>query len=356
MQQTANPWPLRLYYLLHCHLSCPWWEARYTPWLTHPTYNGSSSPRRPKGSDSRWSRPRFQFIKEPYFSRASQCHCWVGRAKNPNKNPVAERAIQDLEEELLQHKPGGCSVSVVGLVLVTARLNLHLRHLGLSSCELWTQRSQFTNKQLPISDYQVIAEKHQQRTSNHTSSENHCCLLPQAPELQVGDLVYLIPDKNKSQSCDLYIIVKVDGRWCFVKKFRGSQLRAFSYKVKLSDCYAVPPTNVITSRPTVPPPQDDDDVPDHTNVDRSPDPVPLHPLPPAPPEITNPLTPLPVIPKCLLVFLLRAPLVFSRTSRTVPAQPRMIEIWHFPHQLTLRVVRRGIANLHSTYVIMFVIS
>ena len=94
----------------------------------------------------------------------------VGRAKNPNKNPVAERAIQELEEELLRHEPGGRPVSAVGLALVTARLNSRVRHLGLSSRELWTQRSQFTNEQLPISDYQVIAEKHQQRTSNHTSS------------------------------------------------------------------------------------------------------------------------------------------------------------------------------------------
>ena len=136
-----------------------------------------------------------------------------------------------------------------------------------------------------------MAEKHRKRTSKHTSSKkskNPCGLLPHTPELQVGDLVYLISDKKKSQSRDRYIIVKVDGPWCFAKKFRRSQLRGFSYKVRLSDCYAVPPSNVITSRPTVPPPQDDDDIRDHTNADRSPDPVPLHPLPPALPEITNP--------------------------------------------------------------------
>ena len=70
----------------------------------------------------------------------------------------------------------------------------------------------------------------------------------------------------------------------------------------------------------------------------------------------TPLRPLPVIPKCIPVFPLRAPLAFLRTSLIVPAHPRMIDILYFPHRLPLRVVRRGIANLHSTYMIMFIVS
>ena len=103
----------------------------------------------------------------------------VGRVKNVNKNPVAEKAIHELEEELLRQEPRGPPLRVSGLALATARLNSRIRHLGLSS----------------ICDYKVIAEKHQQRTSNHTYSEkskNHSGLLPQTPELQVGDLVYLL--------------------------------------------------------------------------------------------------------------------------------------------------------------------
>ena len=35
-------------------------------------------------------------------------------------------------------------------------------------------------------------------------------------------------------------MVSVDGLWCNVRKFTGSQLRSTSYRVKLSECYRVP--------------------------------------------------------------------------------------------------------------------
>ena len=61
----------------------------------------------------------------------------IGRIKN--KNPVAEKAVQELEEELLRQEPGCGSVSEAGLAIATARLNSRLRHQGVSSRELWMQ-------------------------------------------------------------------------------------------------------------------------------------------------------------------------------------------------------------------------
>ena len=95
----------------------------------------------------------------------------VGRVKNKNKNPVAEKAVRELEEELIRQEPGGRPVSAVGLALATARLNSRLRLPGLSSRELWTQRNQFTHEQLPLSDYDLILGKHEQRSTNHAPSE-----------------------------------------------------------------------------------------------------------------------------------------------------------------------------------------
>ena len=95
----------------------------------------------------------------------------VGRVKNKNKNPVAEKAVRELEEELIRQEPGGRPVSAVGLALATARLNSRLRLPGLSSRELWTQRNQFTHEQLPLSDYDLILGKHKQPSTNHASSE-----------------------------------------------------------------------------------------------------------------------------------------------------------------------------------------
>ena len=84
----------------------------------------------------------------------------IGRAKNVNKNPVAERAIQELEVELLQREPGGGAVSQLDLSVAIARLNARIRFSGLSSRELWTQRSQYNHEQLPISDRDIIIEQH----------------------------------------------------------------------------------------------------------------------------------------------------------------------------------------------------
>lgn len=60
----------------------------------------------------------------------------IGRIKNKNKNPVAERAVQELEDELLKQEPGGGPIDQVSLAIAVARLNARLRRQGLSSREL----------------------------------------------------------------------------------------------------------------------------------------------------------------------------------------------------------------------------
>ena len=44
----------------------------------------------------------------------------VGRVKNKNKNRVAEKAVRELEEELIRKEPDGRPVSAAGLALATA--------------------------------------------------------------------------------------------------------------------------------------------------------------------------------------------------------------------------------------------
>ena len=214
----------------------------------------------------------------------------VGRVKNRKKNPVAEEAVRELEEELIRQEPGGRPVSEVGLAIATARLNSRLRFCGLSSRELWTQRNQFTHEQLPLSDSQFILAKHDLRSSNNFFSEkskNPRGLVPNSPPLQTGDLVYLVSDKDKSRDRDRYIVVSTDPPWCFVKKLGGSQLRTSSYKVKLSECFPVPPSVVVSNHPGPPVYQDKDEEP--LTVTPAAPSVPVQPtlFPPAPPELTT---------------------------------------------------------------------
>ena len=210
----------------------------------------------------------------------------IGRVKNVNKNPVAEKAVAEVEEEILRQEPGGGPITDVQLVLVIARLNARLRSLGLSARELWTKRNQFNNDPIPVSDHQLILEKNKQRQANHPHSEkskNPLNKEPSAPSLLVGDIVYLHCDKSKSRARDRYIVTSIDGEWCYIKKFTGQQLRSFSYKVKLCECYRVPSTIPSGQRPTV---TEDDyaDMPeDSGDLHASP-----YQPPPSPPDLLQP--------------------------------------------------------------------
>ncbi|XP_066029493.1 uncharacterized protein [Pocillopora verrucosa] len=167
----------------------------------------------------------------------------LGHAKNPNKNPVAERAVQELENELLRQEPLGSSVSPLTLAVATSALSSRIHSRGLSSREMWTQRDQFSNKQLPLADDHIISLQHEQRLSNHPLSERSKApgqSRRPTPLIDIGDLVYLHSDLNKSRARDRYLVVAIDPPFCNIKKFIGSQLRSSSYHVKLSECFKVP--------------------------------------------------------------------------------------------------------------------
>lgn len=170
----------------------------------------------------------------------------IGNAKNPNKNPVAEKAIQELEDEILRLDPGCRGVSPLLLSLATARLNTRIRGRGLSSREMWTQRDQFFNRQIPVEDHNLILRQNATRLANHPHSETSKApsgrvLLP--PHVTTGDLVYLHLDRNKSMARDRYLVVSVENPWCNIRKFVGNQLRQSSYRVKKKDCFKVEPSD-----------------------------------------------------------------------------------------------------------------
>jgi hypothetical protein len=158
----------------------------------------------------------------------------IGRVKNVNKNPVAKKCIAELGDELLRVSPEGGAVSPVTLAIATANLNTRICDGGLSACEMWYQRGQFTNSQLPISDLHLIREQHSHRIHNHPASEKSKTPSGQrraSPALQVGDLFNFRWVQNSCMRCN-------------VRKFAGSQLRSTPYCIKLSECFLV--TNNFT--------------------------------------------------------------------------------------------------------------
>ena len=125
-----------------------------------------------------------------------------GRVKNPNKNPVAKKAISELEQELLRQVPNGGPVTNLIQAMAISRLNSRLRRHGISSREMWTQRDQFTHAHHPISDRDIISDQHKQRIQNHPYSERckNITRTYSTPNIiSIGDLVYLPIDHDKTE-------------------------------------------------------------------------------------------------------------------------------------------------------------
>ncbi len=217
----------------------------------------------------------------------------IGRAKNINKNPIAERAVQELEAEIRRDNPTGGQLTSVSLAIATARLNSRIRSGGLSSRELLFQRDQFTNTQLPLDDQKVIIDQSNRRHHNHQYSEtskghNH----PRAPaaDIHVGDVVYLYNDNNKHTARQRYLVTNVEGAWCNIRKFAGAQLRNTSYRVKLSDCYKVSPSPQLGDVGLYPHDTYDEDEVTHVTM-TGPEQAPIPPLT-VPHELSHPEGPL----------------------------------------------------------------
>ena len=186
--------------------------------------------------------PCFVALKEDDQLKRLNINLDIGRVKNPNKNPVAEKAILELGDEMLRVASARGVLSKSELAIAVAQLNSRIRREGLSSRELWTQRSQYTHEQLPICDRDLINNQHEKRLYNHRSNEktkSRNKISSNQDFVEIGDLVYLYSDKNKIDRRQRYLVVKVIDDWLYVKKFVGNQLRNSSYKVKRSECFKV---------------------------------------------------------------------------------------------------------------------
>lgn len=163
----------------------------------------------------------------------------MGDEKNMNKNPIAERCISEVHFQLTKLQPGGGPISSSTLARAISNLNSHLRESGLSSLEIWTQRDQITGEQLPISDRNIIRDRYEQRLRSHKSSAKYSSRgksEPKYPSVNVGDLIYLIQDRDKTKARDRYLVIAVEHPKCTVQKFCGSQLRSRAYRVDMADC------------------------------------------------------------------------------------------------------------------------
>ncbi|CAH1266400.1 B4GALNT2 [Branchiostoma lanceolatum] len=275
--------------------------------------------------------PGFQALTQDTWLAENHLQIEIGEFKNINKNPVAERAIEEMREELCKVDPLGQPVSPAQLAVITARVNAKVRSNGLSSREYLFQRDQFNGEQIPLSDKSLLAKQNQRRLDNHTPSSKSKASTRQvrpAPLITVGDLVYLHADRDKSQARNRYIVTAVNRDFVHISKFIGRQLRSRTYKVRPAECYLVPsqvspqhrhPTYSETDS------DEDDAVSDeHENFVVPPD---IPATPPAVPEQNHhqnipaptgiPVTP-PAVPEQNLQQNFPAPSEFPATPPAVP--------------------------------------
>ena len=168
----------------------------------------------------------------------------IGDAKNINRNPIAERAVQDFHEELCKLKPEGGKISNTDLSMILASINSRIRFSGFSAIEIWTQREMLSGNKIQL-DLKSLSElKYDQRIKQHIPSARYKgrgLTEEKIVHASVGDIVYLLQDRDKTRSRPRYIISEIlDQGFCRVYKFTTNQLRGKAYRVRLSDLIKVP--------------------------------------------------------------------------------------------------------------------
>ena len=88
--------------------------------------------------------PGLQALRDSIVLHQHHITLDYGRVHNPNKNPVADKAIIELHNDILRNLPDGGQLSPTSLANVVSQLNSRLRLSGLSAWEIFHQWDQFS--------------------------------------------------------------------------------------------------------------------------------------------------------------------------------------------------------------------
>ena len=193
----------------------------------------------------------------------------LGRTKNPNKNSIADKAIQELESEIVRIEPSGARISNRQLTFALQRLNSRIRLHGLSAYELMFRRSQYTASTIDNLDSDIISSQHTSRVSNHLPSYNS--QQPRsAPRSRhtdhtpiEGSIIYLKNDKSKHMARERYIVTKIDGDWLTIQKLLRDRFCSKQYRIHISECFTIPFNRFPNNNNLMMSSEDEDDSEDH---------------------------------------------------------------------------------------------
>lgn len=174
----------------------------------------------------------------------------LGRTKNKNKNPVAEKAISELERELKKFKPRGETISSVDLAKALRTLNLRIRNRGLSASEIIYQRDLTHGDQISFNDKDLALSQQNIREQNHIpSAQSKTPRGRKATKFHpgVGDLIFIKSDGDKHVAREQYIVIACNEKFLQARKLAASGFRSKIYDLKFSEVYPVPCPRLPTS-------------------------------------------------------------------------------------------------------------
>ena len=170
-----------------------------------------------------------------------------GRVHNKDKNPVVDKGISELISEMLRQQPEGGQINNIDLALAVNQLNARIRGRGLSSWEILTQRDTVSGQQLDIDDNILLQQQTNTRLENQASSAKYKArggALAMPASVSVGSLVYIKTDGSKTRARERYLVVRIVGNNCILKKLLSSSLRNKEYTLKLTEVYPVLPNTL----------------------------------------------------------------------------------------------------------------
>ena len=127
-----------------------------------------------------------------------------------NKNSIAtvDNAIKELEDELIKLSPHDPSVNKPLLSLATRSMNTKIRNRGLTASEILFSRDENTQTNLDIKDENLARQQMQIKTTNNNHAINSrfkTCKEPNK-DINKGDTIALIADKDKTKSRDVFLV------------------------------------------------------------------------------------------------------------------------------------------------------
>ena len=156
--------------------------------------------------------PGFQKLRQDDLLTKHGITLDFGLTKNPNKNAVADKAIQEFEDEILRVDPSGAPISETTLTKALQSINLRIRNRGLSAREILFGRDQTTGERLNFEDASLSQQQAMKRTNNHGPSATSKASKKSTalrPLISLGDLVFIKAERSKLKGRDRYMIMNI---------------------------------------------------------------------------------------------------------------------------------------------------